>query len=214
MFLGYFAGSDHGGLAVIGKRERLHGYQIDYAAKGLFDVRRPGADGQIERDGHAIQTGADFVKGAEKIGPFAVHLVDKRQAGHAILVGLMPDRFALGLDAFAGAENHHSAVQDAQAALDLGREIDVAGRVDEIDLNFGAGNVLGADGFHVPIEPDAGGVDGYAALLLLGIVIGYGGALIDLAHAVAEPAIEEHPLGDGGFAGIDVGDNADVAEVC
>ena len=59
----------------------------------------------------------------------------------------------------------------------------------------------------------AGGVDRDAPFLLLGIVIGDGGALIDLAHAVAEAAVEQHPLGDGGLAGIDVGDDADVAEV-
>ena len=68
-----------------------------------------------------------------EIGPFAVHLVDERQPRHVVLVGLPPDRFALGFDAFAGAEHHDAAVQHAQAALDLGREIDVARRVDQVD---------------------------------------------------------------------------------
>ncbi len=90
----------------------------------------------------------------------------------------------------------------------------MAGRVDQIDLNLGAGDVAGLDGFHFPIEPDAGGVYGDSSFLLLGIVIGDGRALIDLAHSVTETAVKEHPLGDGGFAGIDMGDNADVAEVC
>ena len=53
--------------------------------------------------------------------------------GTLYLIGLPPDRFALGLDPFAGTEDHHAAVEHAQAALDFGREIDVAGRVDEID---------------------------------------------------------------------------------
>ena len=65
----------------------------------------------------------------------------------------------------------------------------------------------------LPGEGDAGRVDGDAPLLLLGVEIGDRGALIDLADAVGEAAVEEHPLGDGGLAGVDVGDDADVAEV-
>ena len=56
-------------------------------------------------------------------------------------------------------------------------------------------------------------VDGDAALLLLGVEVGDGGALVDLAHAVRGAAVEQHPLGDGGLAGVDVGDDADVAEL-
>ena len=65
----------------------------------------------------------------------------------------------------------------------------------------------------LPGEADAGRLDGDAAFLLLGIVVGDGGALIDLADAVGETAVVEHPLGDGGLAGVDVGDDADVAEL-
>ena len=75
------------------------------------------------------------------------------------------------------------------------------GRVDQVDRHV------------VPGEGDAGGLDGDAPLLLLGIVVGDGGALIDLAHAVGEAAVVQHPLGDGGLAGVDVGDDADVAEL-
>ena len=91
------------------------------------------------------------------------------------------------------------AVEHAQAALDLGREIDVARRVDQVDRDV------------LPGKRDAGGVDGDAALLLFGVVVGVGRALIDLADAVLGAAVEQHPLGDRGLAGIDVGDDADVA---
>ena len=66
----------------------------------------------------------------------------------------------------------------------------------------------------VPGERHAGGVDRDAALLLLGIEVGVGRALVDLAHAVAGAGVVQHPLGDGGLAGVDVGDDADVAELC
>ena len=164
-------------------------------------MRRAGADGQVDGDRLAVEPLADFVERAEEIGPFAVHLVNQRDPRHAVFVGLMPDGFALGLDAFAGAEHHDAAVEHAQAPLDFGGEIDVAGRVDQIDLNV------------FPRERDRGGVDRDAAFLLLGIVVGDGGAFIDRADAVAEPAVEQHPFGDGGLARVDVGDDADVAKV-
>ena len=117
----------------LGKREQLHLHQIDHAAERLRRVRRALADGNLQRDRIGAEPIADFVEHGFEVGPFAVHLVDERQPRHVVLVGLPPDRFALRLDAFAGAEHHHAAVQHAQAALDLGREIDVAGRIDQVD---------------------------------------------------------------------------------
>ena len=188
-------------LVVVDKREHSHRNQVDQPAKGFLQMRRTGADGQVDGDRLAVEPLADFVERAEEIGPFAVHLVDQRDPGHAVLVGLMPNGFALGLDAFPGAEHHDAAVEHAQAAFDFGGEIDVAGRVDQIDLDV------------FPGERDRGGVDRDAAFLLLGIVVGDGRAFIDRADAVAEPAVEQHPLGDGGFARVDMGDDADVAKV-
>ena len=143
---------------------------------------------------------ADLLEHGFEIGPFAVQLVDERQPRHVILVGLPPDRFALRLDALAGTEHHDAAIEHAQAPLDLGREIDVARRVDQIDDDV------------LPRKLHAGRVDRDAALGLLGIVVGRRRALVDLARAMLRPAGKEHPLGDGGLARIDVGDDADVAD--
>ncbi len=64
-----------------------------------------------------------------------------------------------------------------------------------------------------PGEGHAGRIDGDAALLLLRVEVGDRGALIDVAHAVRKAAVKQHPFGDGGFSGVDMGDDADVAEV-
>ena len=155
---GNFRLDDFAALRVVDEREHPHRDQVDQPAEGLLQVRRAGADGQVDRDRLAVEPLADFVERAEEIGPLAVHLVDQRDPRHAVLVGLMPNRLALGLDAFAGAEHHHAAVEHAQAPLDLGGEIDVAGRVDQIDLDV------------LPRERDRRGVDRNAAFLLLGVV--------------------------------------------
>ena len=175
--------------------------KVDQPAKGLLQMRRTGADGQIDRDRLAVEPLADFVERAEEIGPLAIHLVDQRDPRHAVLVGLMPNRFALGLDAFPALNTttppsstrrlrSTSAVKSTWPGVSI--------RL--ISTSF-QGNVTDAALIVMP------------AFLLLGIVVGDGRALIDRPDAVAEPAIEQHPLGDGGFARVDMGDDADVAKV-
>ena len=61
-----------------------------------------------------------------KFGADAVHLVDEADARYLVLVGLAPDGLALGLDAGDGVEDSHRTVEDAQRALHLDREVDVA----------------------------------------------------------------------------------------
>ena len=192
---------DLAALRVVDEREHPHRDKVDQPAKGLLQVRRTGTDGQVDRDRLAGEPLADFVERAEEIGPLAVHLVNQCDSRHAVLVGLMPHRLALRFDAFPRAEHHHAAVKHAQAALDLSGEIDVAGRIDQIDLNV------------LPRERDRRGVDRNPPLLLLGVEVGHGGAFIDGPNAVAEPAVEQHSFGDGSFARVDVGDNADVAKM-
>ncbi len=161
---------------------------------------RPLAHWDLQRDRPGAEAVADFIEDGLEIGPFAVQLVDERQPRHVILVGLPPHRFALRLDAFAGAEHDDAAVEHAQAALDLGREVDVAGRIDQVDYDV------------LPRKLHAGRVDGDAAFGLLRIVIGRGGAHIHLAGAMLRPAGKQHPLGHRRLAGVDVGNDADVAD--
>ena len=80
-----------------------------------------------------VEAVLDHVDGAEEVGADAVHLVDEADAGDAVLVGLAPDRLGLRLDAGHGVEHGDGAVEHAQRALDLDGEVDVAGRVDDVD---------------------------------------------------------------------------------
>jgi hypothetical protein len=88
-----------------------------------------------------IQPRPHFLEHRFEVGPFAVELVDERQSRDLIAVGLAPDGFALGFDPFARREDDDGPVEHAQAALDLGREVDVAGRIDQVDRHVLPGNV-------------------------------------------------------------------------
>ena len=97
------------------------------------DVRVLGAERQLDRDRVRAQTIAHHLHRAEEVGADAVHLVDERHARHAVLVGLPPHRLGLRLDAGDRVEERDRAVEHAQRALDLDREVDVTGRVDDVD---------------------------------------------------------------------------------
>ncbi len=68
-----------------------------------------------------------------EIGADAVHLVDERNARHAILVRLAPYRFRLRLHARHRVEYGHRAIQHAQRPLDFHRKIHVARRINNVD---------------------------------------------------------------------------------
>ena len=88
--------------------------------------------GICNRSGLACNFSLDIGDDALEIRTHPVHLVDERDARHAIFVGLPPHGFGLRLDAADRAEHRDRAVENAQAALDFNREIDVARRIDNI----------------------------------------------------------------------------------
>ena len=168
--------------------------QIDYAGEFLL-----GADRNLQQQRLGLQLVADLVRHALELGAHAVHLVDERDARNAILVGLPPDRLRLRLDSAHRAKNRDRAVQHAQTALDFDREVDVAGRIDNIDPM---------------VAPEAGGRgrrNRDAALLLLDHPVHRRRAFVHLANLVIDPGVIEHALGGGGLTGIDMRHDADIA---
>src|SRR5207302_1406767 len=86
-------------------------------------------------------------------------------------------------------------------ALDLGREVDVPGRVDDVDPDP---------------SPDArrrGRRDRDAALLLLDHPVHRRGAFVDLAELVVDARVIQDALGRRRLARVDVGHDADVPAV-
>ena len=148
-----------------------------------------------------MQTVLHGVDGVEEVSAHAVELVDEGDAGDAVGRGLTPDGLGLRLDAGDGVEDRDRAVEDAQAALDLGGEVDVTRGVDDLD------DVV------LPEARGGGGGDGNAALLLLNHPVHGGGAIVDLTDLVGLAGVVEDALRRGGLTGVDVGHDADVAEV-
>ena len=179
--------------------------QVDQAGELAHRPFGAGADRDHDRDRVAAESLADLVEDALELGADAVHLVDEADPGDVVLVGLPPDGLTLGLDALDGREDDDGAVEDPERALDLGGEVDVARGVDDVDGDRLAVEV-------VPAAGDGGGDDGDAALALLLEVVGGRAPLVDVAHPVDLAGVEEDALGGRRLAGVDVRDDADVAD--
>ncbi len=158
-----------------------------------------GADGQLNHGRQGVQAVADHLHRALEVGADAVHFVDEADPRHVVLVGLAPHRLGLGLHAGHGVEHGDGAVEDAQRALHLDGEVDVARGVDDVDPVV------------APRAGGGGGGDGDAALLLLDHPVHGRGAFVHLTDLVVAPRVIEDALGRGGLARVDVGHDPDVA---
>ena len=176
--------------------DRLHAQQVDHALEA-----RLRADRQLDADRPAADLGVDLLDAAEEIGADLVHLVDEHDARHAVFVGLAPDGFRLRLDALVAVENADRAVEHAQGPLDLDGEIDVAGRVDDVEALV------------VPEGGGRGGSDRDAALLLLLHPVHRRGAVVDFADLMGLAGIIEDALGRRRLPGVDVSHDAEITIV-
>lgn len=68
------------------------------------------------------------------IGIHTIELINESDEGHIVSLHLSVDSHCLTLNAANAAQNEHSAVENAQSSLDLDGEVDVAGRVDDVDV--------------------------------------------------------------------------------
>ncbi len=176
--------------------DRLHRDEVDDALEVAL-----GADRQLDRHGVGAEAVDHRLHALLEVGADAVHLVDVGDARDVVLVGLAPDGLRLGLDAGDGVEQRDRAVEHAQRALDLDGEVDVAGRVDDVDAVV------------LPLRGGGGGGDRDAALLLLFHPVHRGRALVDLADLVGAAGVVEDALGRRRLAGVDVRHDPDVAGV-
>ncbi len=112
--------------------DSLHLDEVDDPFEGFL-----GADRQL--DGHRIgaQPGADHVDDAQEVSSGAIHLVDEGDTRHVVAVHLPPNRFGLRLHAGNRVEQRHRGVEHAQAAFDFDGEVNVPGRIDDVDAVLG-----------------------------------------------------------------------------
>ena len=184
-----------GRLATVGPNQRPKTQQIDDADETVLEPDR-----QLDDQRHRVQPPPDRLDRRVEIGTGPVQLVDEGDPRHAVPIRLPPHRFALRLDTRHGVEHRDRAVEHPKRTLDFVGEVDVPRRVDQVDP------------VAVPAAAHGRGEDGDPAVALLGVEVGDGRAVVDLATLVGGPGDIQDPFGDGGLAGVDVGEDAQVAD--
>ncbi len=142
---------------------------------------------------HALDLGRALVG----LGGRQVDLVERGHDREVGFEGRVAVGEGLGLDPLARVDEEDGALARRHAAGDLVPEVDVAGRVDEVE------DVV------LPREADVLRLDGDAALPLEIHRVQVLGPHVPELHGTAQL---EEPIGQGALAVVDVGDDGEVAE--
>ena len=148
-----------------------------------------------------------------QLGDEPVHLVDDENGLQLLDPGLAEHGDCLAAHALDGVDQHHGAIAQARGGGYLGLEVDVAGRVDQVDqvLVDVGGVVCGGAAQHGEEERDGARLHGDAAELLIGARV----EVADLAGELGryDAVCGEEGIGERRFAVVDVGEDADVSDV-
>ncbi len=134
-----------------------------------------------------------------EIGTDTVHFVHKADTWNVEAVGLSPHSLRLWLNTRHGIKYDHSAIKHPQRALHLGREIDMSGRINNVNLM---------------VIPEAGrGSSGDRDTTLPFLIhpIHSGGAVMNFAHAMDLLGIKKDTFSCSCLTGINMSDDTDVS---
>jgi len=168
------------------------------------------ADRDLDLDGVVSELFLEHVRDALVVRARIVHLVDEGDPRHAVALHLLVDGDRLALNPLARVEDENRAVEDAQRALDLDREVHVTGGIDDVDV-VGLKLLLRS----VPNAVGRGRLDRDALLALeihrvhLGADAVLAAHLVDLVNSTR---VKEDALGERRLPGVDVRRDADVAD--
>ena len=172
----------------------FHGHEIDEADEIGF---------RADRENHDKRSCAeDFFHlsdDAVEVSADAVELVDVNDTGDLGVVGVAPVGLGLWLNAAGSAENADAAVENFKGTINFDGEVNVARGVDDVELVV------------IPETSGGGGLNGDAAFSFLIHEVHGGFAVVNLTDLVDFSGKFENTLGGGCLAGVNVGENADVA---
>ncbi len=172
----------------------FHGEQIDHADEVTFR-----ADWQDHDERVCAENFLHLSDDAVEICTDPVELVDVNNASDFGVICVAPVGFRLRLNAAGTAEYADTAVEDFERTVNFDGEVNVARSVDDVELVV------------FPEASGGGGLDRDSALGFLFHEVHGGCAVVDLTDFVDLAGELENTFGGGGFARINVGEDADVA---
>ncbi len=162
---------------------------------------RAGIHGHLHRKHRGTEAAAHLRQQPVEIHPFLVEAGHDDDLRNAVGGGVFPHQLRADADAVAGVDHHEGEVGDVQRVDGLAAEIEVTGRVDEIETP------------PLPFAVERRAVDRDVPLLLAHVVIRDRGALGDGTHAMDGAAAQEHGLGQHRLAGGRMAHEGEVSDL-
>ena len=125
-----------------------------------------------------------------------VHFIHKYKGGHMVALQQPPQRFGMALHAVRSADHQHGVIQHLQGALSLGGKIHMAGGIQQ------------SNGSIARRKQRLLGKDGDAARFFQAVGVQKGVSVIHPPQLADGTGAVEHGLGEGGLAGVHMGQNA------
>ena len=172
-------------------------------ADEVDDVSEAVASADRDRERHDLHAEALAQRGQHllEVRVLAVHARDRHEARQRARVGLLPRHLGAALDARGGVDGDDGGVGGRRAAHHLADEVEVAGRVDEVDA------------VALPLERQRRQRDRVGPPVLFLVEVGDGVAVLDAAEAVDRARGEQHRLTEHRLPRPAVPHQHDVAEL-
>ena len=158
-------------------------------------------DGKLNRNGICFETFLHHFDYTIEVRAVYVHLVDISHSRDSVFVSLTPYGFRLRLNTAFGTEYRYGTVQNSERTLNLDREVNVSGRVYDVDS--------------VSFPETSGGSGGNCdtSLLLLLHPVHGGRAVMGFAKLVCLTGVIKNSFGGSRFAGVDVSHDTNISRV-
>ena len=170
------------------------------------------ADRQADGVGISSELLAHLQNRIFEIGTHAVHLVDERDPRDIVFGCLTPNRFGLRLHPCDSAKHGDRTVQHAHGSLHLSGKIHMPRGINDVDpMRNIDGRLVQAIVLLGPVTGGRRRRDRNAALPLLLHPVRHRISIMHIAHLMDESRVKENTLRCGGFPGINVRRNTNIA---
>lgn len=151
-----------------------------------------------------------------KLEKSTVDLVDDDDGLDALTESLTQDSLGLNADTLDGVDDDESTVSDTEGSSDLGREINVTGRVDQVDQEVGTIGLLADDildilGVDAVVQGDGSRLDSDTTFLFICTCIRC--SCVSCLGGGDDTGLGQEGIGKGGLSVVDVGNDGHVTDV-
>ncbi len=131
------------GLVVVAQNLDQVGCEPRVVEAERAELGRPRTDaiGRAQRDDRRRQLLTDLVQHVRLLGAGPIDLIDEQHRGNGQTLQGTHEHPRLSLHSLNRRDEEHGAVERAEYPLDLGDEVGMAGRIDEVDRRLADGEI-------------------------------------------------------------------------